>query len=194
MQTSARVGFRGVKVNLKTMQEIQRDLDHTFLPLEARGITGMRLIDGGLPKETIGYFEARVGTPPWPVDFKELLNRYDFGQLTLGLVHFCGNGHYLNDLVKLNGNRDRPSDLLLIAVSDPHLILLNLKQGSVLALDNGLDWGAAVPIARTFELFMRGIGTLAEARARREATPSLAETIAACVGVPDSRYWLTWVR
>ena len=27
-------------MTLKTMQEIQRDLDDTFLPLEARGLTG----------------------------------------------------------------------------------------------------------------------------------------------------------
>lgn len=183
-----------MKVTLKSMQEIQQDLDQTFLPLEARGITGMRLIDGGLPEETIDYFEERLGTQPWPADFKEFLSRYDFGRLTLGLVHFCGNGQYLNDLVRFNGSRGRPSDLLLIAGSDPHLILLSLKDGSVLALDNELGWEAAVPVARTFELFMRGIGTLAEARARRAAPPSLAKTIAASVGVPDSPYWLTWVR
>ena len=91
-KATASVRFRGMKVTLKTMQEIQRDLDHTFLPLEERGITGMRLIDGGLPEETIDYFEERLGTTPWPADFKEFLNRYDFGRLTLGLVHFCGNG------------------------------------------------------------------------------------------------------
>ncbi len=181
-------------MTLKTMQEIQRGLDSTFLPLEARGLTGMRLIDGGLPEGTIDHFEERLCTPPWPADFREFLNRYDFGRLTLGPVAFCGNGHYLNDLVTLNGRRGRPSELLVIASSDPHLILLNLKDGSVLALDNELGWEAAMPVARTFELFMRGLGTMAEARVRRAAPPSLAKTIAAGVGVPDSPYWLTLVR
>jgi hypothetical protein len=181
-------------MKLKTMQEIQQDLDDTFLPLEARGITGMRLIDGGLPEDTIGYFEERLGTPPWPADFKEFLKRYDFGRLELGLVHFCGNGQYLDGLIRFNSYGGRPPDLMLIASSDPHLILLNLKDGSVLALDNELGWEEAILVARTFELFMRGIGTLAEARARRAAPPSLASTVAACVGVPDSPYWLTWVR
>jgi len=179
---------------LRTVQEIQQTLDDTFLPLEARGITGMRLVDGGLPEGTIDHFEERLGTQPWPADFKEFLNRYDFGRLTLGPVHFCGNGQYLNDLVRLNGDSSRPSELLVIAGSDPHLILLNLKDGSVLALDNELDWEGARPVARTFELFMRGLGTMAEARARRAAPPSLAKTIAADVGVPDSPYWLTLVR
>lgn len=181
-------------MTLKTVQEIQQDLDDTFLPLEARGITGMRLVDGGVPEGTIDHFEERLGTPPWPADFKEFLNRFDFGRLTLGPVHFCGNGHYLDDLVRRNGHVGRPSELMVIAGSDPYLILLNLRDGSVLALDNELAWEAARPVARTFELFMRGLATMAEARARRAAPPSLAKTIAADVGVPDSPYWLTLAR
>ena len=147
-----------------------------------------------MPEGPIDHFEERLGTPPWPADFKEFSNRYDFGRLTLGLVHFSGNGHYLDDLVMRNGHPGRPSELLLLAGSDPYLILLNLRGGGVLALDNELGWDAAIPVARTFELFMRGIGTMAEARARRAAPPSLARTIAASVGVPDSPYWLMWAR
>jgi hypothetical protein len=97
---------------LKTLQKIQRDLDQTFLPLETRGITGMRLVDGGLPEGTIYHFEERLGTQPWPAEFKEFLNRYDFGRLTLGPVHFCGNGNYLSDLVRLNSDSSPPSELL----------------------------------------------------------------------------------
>jgi hypothetical protein len=181
-------------MTLKTMQEIRRDLDETFLPLEARGITGMRLLDGGLPEETIARFEERLGTLPWPAEFREFLCRYDFGDLTLGLVHFCGNGRYLDSLAMFNSSPRRPPELLVVASSDPHLILLNLDDGSVLALANDLGWDATMPVARDFELFMRGLATMAEARARRAAPPSLAKAIAAEVGAPESPYWLTWVR
>ena len=180
-------------MTLKTIQEIQQDLDKTFQPLEVRGLTGLRLIDGGLPEGTIDHFEERLGAP-LPSDFRRFLEAYDFGRLTLGLVAFCGNGHYLSHLDVLNSRRGRPSELLVIANSDPYLILLNLKDGSVLALDNELSWEAAMPAALTFELFMRGLGTMAEARARRAAPASLAKEIAADVGVPESPYWLTLVR
>lgn len=180
---------------LMTLREIQRALDELCTPLEARGITGLRLADGGLPEEAIEDFETRLG---WrlPADFRALLQAYDFGDLTLGLVQFCGSGRYLQDLLAFNAHPGRPAHLLLVAGSDPHLILLDLADGRVLALDNELGWEAAIPAARTFELFMRGLGTLAQARYRGvgAAPASLATAIAAEVGVPDSPYWLTWVR
>jgi len=178
---------------LKTIQEIQQDLDKAFLPLEARGITGLRLIEGGLPEATIDYFEEGLGVS-LPADFRAFLNAYDLGRLTLGPVAFCGNGQYLKHLSALNDNDSRPAELLVIANSDPYLILLNLKGGGVLALDHELGWEAVMPIARTFELFIRGLGTMSEARARRAAPASLAQAIAADAGVSYSPYWLTLVR
>lgn len=193
---------------LMTLREIQRALDELCTPLEARGITGLRLVDGGLPEEAIDDFEERIG---WdlPADFRALLQAFDFGDLTLGLVQFCGNGRYLQGLLEFNGfagplqglrradgQSGRPDHLLLIAGSDPHLILLDLTDGRVLALDNELGWDAAIPVARTFELFVRGLGTMAQARYRGvgAAPASLAEAIAAEVGVPHSPYWATLVR
>ena len=82
----------------------------------------------------------------------------------------------------------------MIAGSDPYLILLNLSDGSILALDNERGWEAAMPITRTFELFMRGLGTMAESRARRAVPSALAKKIATDVGAPDSPHWLTLVR
>lgn len=82
----------------------------------------------------------------------------------------------------------------MIANSDPYVILLNLKHGSLLALDNELGWERAMPAARSFELFIRGLGTMAEARVRRAAPPSLANAIAVDVGVPNAPYWVTMVR
>lgn len=84
-------------MTLMTMREIQQHLDSAFLPLEARGITGLRLVDGGLPEETIEDFEESLAFP-LPFDFKKFLSAFDFGRLTLGPVAFCGNGNYLKHL------------------------------------------------------------------------------------------------
>lgn len=179
---------------LLSVDEIKHGLDREFLPLEPM-LTGLRLIDGGVSDDALEAFESTMGVK-LPISFREIVKSYDFGRLTIGPVAFCNGGDYLVELKKINsivpwwGGDLRPNSLLMVANSDPFAILINLDDGEVLAMDVELGWQKAQSIARSFDLFVKGIGTTMLRRDRNVDPDVLSKGISAEVGSVEQAYWL----
>ncbi|NVE01908.1 SMI1/KNR4 family protein [Massilia sp. BJB1822] len=180
-------------MTLLTIEDIKQGLDLEFLPLEPL-LNGFRLIAGGVSESEIEIAENNI-KEGFPNDFKDMLKKFNFGNLTIGPIAFCNNGNYLKELIELNisnswwGEGFRPPNLLLIANSDPYGILLNVKNNNVLALDPELGWKSAKLIAKDFEKYIRGIGTIMLRRSNSDKT-NLAKEVLIDVGSNDSAYWL----
>jgi hypothetical protein len=77
----------------------------------------------------------------------------------------------------------------MVGNSDPFSILLNVNTGEVFAMDPEIGWENSVQIARNFEDFLRGVGTVMLSRNEIEDRKHLAETILYDVGGQDFGFW-----
>ena len=181
-------------MTLLSTEEIKHGLDKEFLPLEPM-LAGLRLIDGGLTDEALDTFERSMNLS-LPTAFRKVVKDYDFGRLTIGPVVFCNTGDYLGELTKLNTKvvwwrtDSRPTNLLMVANSDPFPILLNLETGEVLAMDVERGWQASRTIARNFDLFVKGVGTTMLGRNQSAERAALGRSVASEVGSPEQPFWL----
>jgi hypothetical protein len=185
-------------MTLLTISEIQQGMDGKFAPLEP-SLTGFRLIPVGVPETALVQFEREVATP-LPCAFREAIQAFDFGRLTIGPVVFGSTGDYLKKLRNLNtnvkwwGEGKRPANLLMVANSDPYAILLDLVTGGVRAMDAERGWKNATEVANGFMAYFRGLGT---AMLRRESVGdnlSFANELLADVGGADLAYWANLVQ
>ena len=180
-------------MSLLTIDEIRKELDQEFIPLEPL-VAGLRLIVGGASISDLSYFENVLGSV-LPSEFRGLIGEYDFGRLTIGPVVFCNNGDYLQELVYFNSARRwwgaglRPNNLLMIANSDPYVIVLDLRDGSVLAMDREFDWRHATRIADRFDFYVRGVGTMMLRRGLINDVSKLSRSVAEDVKSENLKYW-----
>ncbi|WP_152980572.1 SMI1/KNR4 family protein [Stenotrophomonas ginsengisoli] len=170
---------------LLKISEIEEKLNYRFSPLEPM-ITGMRLLPGGLSGLEISELQD-FAKPTLPGDFKLLLERYDFGNLTIGPVYFSISGHYVRDVIRMTDALCLPRGLLFIAGSDPDDFALNLISGEILLLDREILKIGPV-IAKSFEKFLRGLGTAMLRRGEGD-NHMLATSIAREVASQDEGFW-----
>lgn len=180
-------------MTLLTLKEISDGLDKEFLHLEPM-LTGYRLITKSTPSDLIGGVESKLSVT-LPSDFRDIISQFDFGNLTIGPIAFCASGDYPDELVELNtdvcwwGSGSRPSNLLMIANSDPFVILLDVQSGFVLALDSDTGWESSTKVAEDFRKFLMGLGTV---MLKRNETPDrslLAKAVFADVGSENLEFW-----
>ena len=109
------------------LDQIARELDEIYLPLEQEGITGMRLspqCDSSAciqAPETLGV--------KFPLELSRLVCKFDFGEFEVCNVRFGTSGDYTGELVRLNSTDEyggkwwhgdtRPANLIVFAVGDP---------------------------------------------------------------------------
>jgi hypothetical protein len=183
---------------LLSIDEIRAGLEREFLPLEPM-LTGFRLIESTPSEGTIASAEKAVATN-FPKDFRELIARFDFGNLTIGPVVFGTSGDYLGEIIELNeragwwGRAERPTDLLMIANSDPFAILLDCRSGSVYSSDVESGWQKARKIADNFSTFLVGLGTTVLKRFGTHDRYGLANAIAKRVGNDHPEFWLNLAK
>lgn len=181
-------------MTLFSLQHIKRALNEKFAPLEPM-LTGLRLIDGGLDDAAVAKLESMLGTK-FPEAYREAIQAYNFGLLTIGPVAFCNTGDYSSELAELNtsahwwGRGARPSELLMIANSDPFAILLDVETGAVLAMDPSQGPAAARRVAADFEAYLRGIGTVMLSREAMVDKTALGKEVASLAKSVDSDYWI----
>jgi hypothetical protein len=149
-------------VTLLTIEQIQRGLDEKFLPLVPIIGDSYRLLDGGVSEAACAECEGVLGLT-FPRAFRDAIQAFDFGNLTLGPVSFSRpNSNYLQELIDsnfLNGfgfgwwgrGGQRPAGVALIAASDPYSFLLDTVTGCVKALDPELNFESATHIASDFD-------------------------------------------
>jgi hypothetical protein len=183
---------------LMTIDEIQQELDREFLPLEPM-VTGLRLINGGVSELALVAYENQLNIA-LPDAFRKIVKTFDFGRLTIGPIVFCKTGDYLRELVQLNTETNwrsvseaRSRNLLVIANSDPYTIALDLGSGNLMAADGEIDWLQVTCIAKTFDLYLRGIGSAMLRRNGCKNKETLAQDLSVQVD-GDLAYWSQLIK
>jgi hypothetical protein len=104
-----------------------------------------------------------------PDSFKDILLRYDLGDLTLGGIWFGSKENFVDYILNHNaqnqhypwwGNENRPNNYLLVADSDGYLILLNTQTEEIFAFLRSESFDKAQLIANKFDLFFRAAATI----------------------------------
>lgn len=187
-------GPEATAMKLLSVDDVRAGLDRQFLPLEPMFV-GFRLIERPPPANAIEHAEKTLAIA-FPDDFRELIARFDFGNLTVGPIVFGTSGNYPAEITRLNleagwwGPGKRPDNLLMIANSDPFAILSDTRSGCVYALDPELGLHRTCKIADSFLSFFLGLGTIVLMRQQVEDRYGLATAVSAGVGSGHTGFWL----
>ena len=180
---------------LLELDQISQKLDQIFLLLEQEGITGMRLLP---QKDMTKIIQAQKSlNVNFPAKFTELLSKFELGGFEICNVSFGARGDYASELVRLNSvdefggkwwkSEARPANLIVFAVGDPWIFLLECASGKVYAwlFDDEELCGRCV--ATDVERFFIALASIGIARLNDETLPSLQEIIK-FVGVNDKAF------
>ena len=177
------------------LDEITKKLDQIFLPLEQEGITGMRLLP---QKDASAFMQAQKSLGvDFPAKFTELVAKFDLGEFEICNVSFGARGDYASELVRLNSvdefggkwwsSEDRPANLIVFAVGDPWIFLLECSSGKVYAWLFDDEELCSRCVASDFEKFFIALASIGIARLSDETPPSLQE-IVKFVGADDKAF------
>ena len=171
------------------LDEIAQKLDQIFLPLEQEGMTGMRLLPQNDVKATaqaLKNAQEALGIN-FPAKFTKLLSKFDLGNFEICNVKFGSKGDYVSELVRLNSvdefggkwwsGKARPLNLIVFAVGDPWIFLLDCTSGAVYAWLFGDEELCSRCIASDFEKFFIALASTYIARLNDEAMPSTEQIL-----------------
>ena len=183
--------------------EIARELDEICLPLEQEGITGMRLLaqsDADASTRALENAQEALGVK-FPLALSRLVCKFDFGEFEVCNVCFGTGGDYASELVRLNGTDEyggkwwpgdtRPVNLIVFAVGDPWIFLLDCADGAIYAWLLGDEELCGRRVAGDFERFFRAFASIGIARLSKKGVPS-AEEIVKFVQVSDDKAIEFW--
>ena len=159
------------------LDEIAKKLDQIFLPLEQDGITGMRLLP---QKDASALMQVQKGLGiNFPAKFTKLMSKFELGNFEICNVSFGSRGDYTSELVRLNSvdgkwwqGEARPANLIVFAVGDPWIFLLDCTSGAVYAWLLGDKKLCSRRVASDFEKFFITLASTYIARLNDEAMPS----------------------
>ena len=170
------------------LDEIAQKLDQIFLPLEQEGMTGMRLLfqnDVKATAQALKNAQEALGVN-FPTKFTKLLSKFDLGNFEICNIKFGSRGDYASELVRLNSvdefggkwwnGETRPLNLIVFAVGDPWIFLLDCTSGAVYAWLFGDEELCGRCIASDFEKFFIALASTYIARLNDKTMP-LAEQI-----------------
>ena len=167
------------------LDEIARKLDQIFLPLEQDGITGMRLLP---QKDDLEFIQVQnsLGVN-FPAKLTKLLSKFDLGNFEICNVSFGCRGDYASELVRLNSvdefggkwwsGEARPANLIVFAVGDPWIFLLDCASGAVYAWLLEDEELCSRRVASDFEKFFIALASTYIARLNDEALPSAQQIL-----------------
>ena len=185
------------------LDEIARELDEICLPLEQEVITGMRLLaqsDADASTWALENAQEALGVK-FPLALSRLVCKFDFGEFEVCNVRFGTGGDYASELVRLNSTDEygskwwhgdtRPANLMVFAVGDPWIFLLDCADGAIYAWLLGDEELCGRRVAGDFERFFRALASIGIARLCKKAAPS-AEEIAKFVQASDDKALEFW--
>jgi hypothetical protein len=181
-------------MRLLSIDEIKAGLEREFLPLEPM-LVGFRLLGTSTSETAIEGAEKSVATT-FPQDFRELIARFDLGNLTIGPVVFGTSGDYLGEIIEIDrtinwwGHGTRPANLLMIGNSDPFAIIMDSRSGFVYGLDPELGMKESRKIADSFLNFLMGLGIVVVTRHWTEDCCDFVTSVSAAVGGEHDGFWL----
>ena len=171
------------------LNQIAQKLDQIFLPLEQEGMTGMRLLlqnDIKATTQAIKNAEKALGVN-FPAKFTKLLSKFDLGNFEICNVKFGSKGDYVSELVRLNSvdefggkwwnGETRPLNLIVFAVGDPWIFLLDCTSGAVYAWLFRDEELCSRCVASDFEKFFIALASTYIARLNDEAMPSAKQIL-----------------
>jgi len=170
---------------LLALEDIQARMDKKVDAMELE-LSRLRLMSGGLADHEISALEKQAGHR-LPVDFEALIRRYDFTDLSIGPVDFSFTRVLPYEISGFTIDPQLPEGMLLIAGSDPHDFAIDATTGEIRLLDSELREIRYV-VARSFELFVRGVATVMLMRQDTER-PALAASVAFAVGAQSVEFW-----
>jgi len=166
------------------LDEIARELDEIYLPLEQEGITGMRLLaqsDADASTQALENAQEALGVK-FPLKLLRLVCKFDFGEFEVCNVRFGAGGDYASELVRLNSTDEyggkwwhgdtRPANLIVFAIGDPWIFLLDCTDGAIYAWLLGDEELCGRRVAGDFERFFRALASIGIARLNEQATPN----------------------
>ena len=167
------------------LDEIARKLDQIFLPLEQEGMSGMRLLP---QKDALALIQAQESLGVnFPAKFTKLLSKFELGEFEICNVSFGSKGDYASELVRLNSvdefggkwwqGEARPANLIVFAVGDPWIFLLDCTSGAVYAWLLGDKKLCSRRVASDFEKFFIALASTYIARLNDEALPSAQQIL-----------------
>ena len=150
------------------------------MPLEQEGITGMRLLP---QKDASALMQAQKSLGVnFPAKFANLLSKFELGNFEICNVSFGSRGDYASELVRLNSvdefggkwwsGKARPANLIVFAVGDPWIFLLDCASGAVYAWQLRDKKLFSRRFASDFEKFFIALASTYIARLNDEAMPS----------------------
>ena len=185
------------------LDEIRQRLDEIFLPLEQNGITGMRLLaqsDADASTRALENAQEALGVK-FPLALSRLVCEFNFGEFEICNVCFGTGGDYASELVRLNSTDEyggkwwhgdtRPANLIVFAVGDPWIFLLDCADGAIYAWLLGDEELCGRRVAGDFERFFRALASIGIARLSKKAVPS-TEEIAKFVQAGDDKALEFW--
>ena len=88
------------------------------------------------------------------------------------------------------GSGDRPQDHIVVAVSDPHTVLLNLNTAEIRAYDSSERWQDSEVVAPDFALYVRALATAFFERMTSRDTDQVVDELMGTLGISSGRkYW-----
>ena len=166
------------------LNQIAQKLDQIFLPLEQEGMTGMRLLlqnDVKATTQALKNAQEALGVN-FPAKFTKLLSKIDLGNFEICNVKFGSRGDYASELVRLNSvdeyggkwwqGEARPLDLIVFAVGDPWIFLLDCASGAVYAWLLGDEELCSRRVASDFEKFFIALASIYITKLNGETMPS----------------------
>ena len=171
------------------LNQIAQKLDQIFLPLEQEGMTGMRLLlqnDVKATTQALKNSQEALGVN-FPAKFTKLLSKFDLGNFEICNVSFGCRGDYASELVRLNSvdefggkwwsGEARPANLIVFAVGDPWIFLLDCASGAVYAWLLEDEELCSRRVASDFEKFFIALASTYIARLNDEALPSAQQIL-----------------
>ena len=166
------------------LDQIARRLDEICLPLEQEGITGMRLLaqsDADASMQVLENVQETLGVK-FPPTFLRLVCKFDLGEFEVCNVCFGTGGNYADELVRLNCTDEyggkwwhgdtRPANLIVFAVGDPWIFLIDCADGAIYAWLLGDEELCGRRVSGDFERFFRALASVGIARLNEQATPN----------------------
>ena len=137
----------------------------------------------------------------FPLAFSRLVCKFDLGEFEVCNVRFGVGGNYADELVRLNCTDEyggkwwhgdtRPANLIVFAVGDPWIFLLDCADGAIYAWLLGDEELCNRRVASDFERFFRALASVGIARLSKNAVPC-AEEIAKFVQAGDDKALEFW--
>lgn len=171
--------------------------------MEQEGITGMRLLaqsDADASTRALENAQEALDVK-FPPAFLHLVCEFNFGEFEVCNVRFGAGGDYASELVRLNSTDEyggkwwygdtRPANLIVFAVGDPWIFLIDCADGTIYAWLLGDEELCGRRVASDFERFFRALASIGIARLGKKAVPS-AEEIAKFVQADDDMALEFW--